>query len=439
MPDLPFYVLTTLNKLENNGFEAYIAGGCVRDFLMNKQPHDFDITTNALPEHIKQIFSNYKIIKSGEKHGTIAVIIEKNIIEITTYRIDGSYFDNRHPEKVIFSSDLSEDLKRRDFTVNAMVQNKNGEIIDLFGGKNDIENKIIRTVGNAYDRFQEDALRIMRCLRFASTLGFDIESETSEAAHKCAFLLKNISVERIKEEFIKILCGNYCEKILRNYCDIIEVFIPEIRDMYGFDQHTPYHKFDVWEHTLHAVSSSENSPLIRTVMFFHDIAKPDCFTLDKNGVGHFKNHALLGAEKTKKILKRMRFSSKEINEIIKIIANHRYTFKCKTDVKRMLNKIGEESFFNLIKAKRADDNSKGIIDKNTQSNLNFAENIAQRIIEDNECYRMCDMKINGNDLLELGFKGKQIGEILDILLEKIICGEVENERDKLINCTNLIK
>ncbi len=439
MLDLPLYVLMALNKLEFSGFEAYIVGGCVRDRLMKNQPHDYDIATNALPEQIKKIFNNYKIITAGERHGTIAVVIEKNVVEITTYRIDGIYYDNRRPNNVDFSDDLTEDLKRRDFTINAIAQNKNGKIIDIFGGKNDIENKIIRTVGNADNRFNEDALRIMRCLRFASTLGFDIENETSEAVHRCAYLLKNISMERIKDEFVKLLCGKNSEIILKNYRDVIEIFIPEIRNMYGFDQRTPYHKYDVWEHTIHAVGVAEKSPIICTTMFFHDIAKPNCFTLDENGVGHFKNHAFLGAEIANKILKRIKFSSNEINKITKLIANHRYSFKCKADIKRMMNKIGTENFFDLIKVKKADDNSKGIEDKVSQNRLDMSEKIAKSIIENGECYRICDMNINGNDLLEIGFKGNQIGEVLNMLLEKIIINEIDNEKTVLINCAISIK
>ena len=207
MYNIPQYAKKSLEILEKNGFEAYIVGGCVRDFLMNKTPHDFDITTNARPQDTKKCFDGYRLITNGEKHGTIAVVIDGEVVEITTYRIDGSYSDSRHPESVTFSKNLSEDLSRRDFTVNAMALDKNGEIVDLFGGRSDIENKIIRTVGNPSDRFEEDALRIMRALRFASLLGFEIDPETSEQIHKKAYLLKNISIERIRDEFMKLVCG----------------------------------------------------------------------------------------------------------------------------------------------------------------------------------------------------------------------------------------
>lgn len=438
MLQLPNYVLQVLNILESNGFEAYLVGGCVRDFIMNKQPDDYDITTNAFPNQIKQAFSMFNLITTGEKHGTIGVVINKQVIEITTYRIDGKYIDNRRPETISFSSSLYDDLSRRDLTINAMAQNKKGEIIDIFGGKNDIENKIIRTVGSADKRFNEDALRIMRCLRFASVLNFDIENETAKAIHQNANLLKNISAERIRVEFVKLLCGNNSAEILRNFCDVIEVFIPEIKSMYGFDQHTPYHKFDVWEHTLHGIKNSENSSFIRTVMFFHDIAKPDCFKIDENGIGHFKGHAKLGAEKAKIILKRMKFSSKEIEDITKIIEYHRYSYKSDVDVKKIMNKTGQRLFFELLKVKRADDNSKGFPKENNVQ-VDFAQKRAMEIIKNHECYRISDIKINGNDLLEIGFKGKEIGDVLNIILDKIVSGELLNQRDQLTNYALSIK
>ena len=245
--------------------------------------------------------------------------------------------------------------------------------------QNSTEVVLIRTKA-ATKRFKENPLLILKCLRYASTLNLFINNETSKAIHEHGYLINNISVGDIKDEFVKILCGDNVEYILREYSDIFEVFIPEIHNMIGFDQHTPYHKYDVWEHTIHAVSISENTPLIRIVLFFHDIAKPDCLTIDKNGIGHFKDHALLGAEKTKKILIRMNFPRKEIENITMIIANHRHTYKCEADVKKIINQIGKELFFELIKVKRADDSSKGFSNQKDHSLLDFAESIAKEII-----------------------------------------------------------
>lgn len=266
--ELPDYVLYVLKKLSSRGFEAYIVGGCVRDIMLQKIPSDFDITTNALPFEIKKCFEEHKIIDIGEKHGTVTIIIDSRKIEITTYRIDGTYSNNRHPDKVTFSCNLYDDLKRRDFTINAMAMKSSGELTDNFNGRSDLKNKIIRSVGDPVKRFTEDALRILRALRFASQLGFHIENKTSEMIHQYAYLIKNISAERIREEFVKILLGNSAEKILREYCDVIEVFIPEIKKSYGFKQYSPYHKYDVWEHTIHAVGASVPEKNVRTAMFF---------------------------------------------------------------------------------------------------------------------------------------------------------------------------
>lgn len=432
MYHIPYYARKSLNILENNGFEAYIVGGCVRDFLMNKNPHDFDITTNALPEEIKKCFEEYKIITNGEKHGTIAVVTEGEVVEITTYRIDGSYSDSRHPEKVTFSKDLNMDLARRDFTVNAMALDKNGKITDIFDGRKDIENKLIRTVGNAADRFDEDALRIMRALRFASQLGFEIEKKTSDQIHAKAYLLKNISAERIRDEFLKLICGINAVQILRNYCDVIEVFIPEIHDMYGFLQYTPFHRFDVWEHTLHAVGNIISVPILRMTMLLHDIAKPDCLKIDENGIGHFKGHAPLGAEKSRIILERLRFSNKEIKLITTLIENHRDAYKCDADVKRMMGKIGAENFRLLLKIKRADDNAKGICSEKDKTRIDFAEKRMKEILKNNECYCVKHLKINGNDLKKIGFNGRQIGEMLNILYDKVLNENIKNDVDELV-------
>jgi len=434
MYELPSYVCTVLETLEKNGFEGYVVGGCVRDFLMGRTPNDFDVTTNALPAEIKKCFYDYHCITTGEKHGTIAVVIEKQLVEITTYRIDGEYSDSRHPETVTFSKNLCDDLSRRDFTVNAMAMNKNGDIIDIFDGRKDIGKKLIRTVRNAENRFNEDALRIMRGIRFASQLGFEIETDTSDMIHKLAFLLKNISMERIRDEFVKLMCGENVVKILEEYSDVIEVFIPEIADMYGFLQHTHFHKFDVWKHTLSAVGNISPDPVLRVTMLLHDIAKPDCLTIDENGTGHFKGHAPLGAEKASGILKRLRFSRKEITQICLLIANHRDSYRTKEDVKRMMSRIGADNFSLLIKVKKADDGAKGCFYEKDEQMINFAEKCFKEVIENHECYRISDMEINGNDLINTGVSGRKIGELLNILLEKIISSEVENNKEKLLSC-----
>lgn len=439
MFELSDYVIYVLNKLNSRGFEAYIVGGCVRDFMLQKIPNDFDITTNALPYEIKECFKEHKIIETGAKHGTVTIIIDIRKIEITTYRIEGTYSDNRHPDVVKFSHNLYDDLIRRDFTINAMAINIYGEIIDNFNGRADLKNKIIRAVGDPSKRFTEDALRILRALRFASQLGFYIENKTSDMIHKYAYLLKNISAERIREEFVKIIMGNNAEEILRKYCDVIELFIPEIQRLYGFDQRSPYHKYDVWEHTIHAVGASVPETNVRVAMFFHDIAKPDCFYMDVNGRGHFKGHALKSAEMASVILKRLKFSSREIKDIISIVYHHSDELNSKPEIKLLLNKIGKKNFFDLLNAQRADSMSKQEFCLKRLIQSDRQEKIAKEIIKNKECYTLKDLAVNGYDLIKLGFNGRENGQLLEHLLEEVIYGNLLNDKISLINYIKSLK
>ena len=432
MAVFPEYVVNILNKLCAKGFEAYAVGGCVRDHIMGIEPTDYDITTNALPAEIREVFADHNIASYGEKHGTVGVITGRHVVEITTYRIEGVYSDNRHPDSVSFSKSLDIDLQRRDLTINAMAMNKYGHIIDRFGGRKDIERKILRTVGTPDKRFSEDALRILRCLRFASQLGFRPEMETACSMSRNKELLNNISSERIREEFVKILCGMNSEEVLRSYYDIIEVFIPEIRPMIGFDQRTPFHKYDVWEHTIHAVGRGGGDPILQTALLFHDIAKPVCMTVDENGRGHFKIHPQLSAQMAAEIMKRLKFPSQDISFITNLIANHRFSYKSESDVKHMLNNIGPEAFFKLIDLKLADDSSKGYYDEKSIKSLEWARSAAEKIISEKQCYRLHDLAIKGADLLEMGFEGKEIGKTLNMLLNMVINNELENKTDVLM-------
>lgn len=435
----PDYVLYVLNKLNSRGFEAYIVGGCVRDFMLKNEPSDFDITTNALPCEIKECFDEHKIIETGVKHGTITIIINSQKIEITTYRVEGKYSDNRHPDKVTFSCNLYDDLIRRDFTINAMAISSSGELIDNFNGRSDLKNKIIRAVGDPAKRFTEDALRILRALRFASQLGFYIEDKTSEMVHQYAYLLKNISAERIREEFVKILMGISAEEILRRYCDVIEVFIPEIKKLYGFDQHSPYHKYDVWEHTIHAVGSAVPEKNVRVAMFFHDISKPDCFYMDENGRGHFKGHALKSAEMTSEILKRLRFSSRDIKDIVSIICHHSDEINSKPEIKLLLNEVGEKNFFDLLNTQRADSMSKQEFCLKRLKKSDWQEKTAKEILRNKECYTLKDLAINGNELIKLGFRDREIGQLLERLLKEVVYENLLNDKISLINYIKSLK
>lgn len=293
---LPKNVKTIIKILNTHNYEAFIVGGCVRDSVIGLTPHDWDICTNAKPEEIKKCFENFNTFDSGIKHGTISVVLDGEVFEVTTYRIDGTYSDNRRPDSVTFTSDITQDLARRDFTINAMAYNEKRGLIDPYGGRNDLSDKIIKCVGNPDFRFNEDALRIIRALRFASVYNFEIDDETAKSIHKNADLLNNIAVERISVELNKLLSGNGAEKILNNYRDVIAVFIPEIKPMFDYNQHTKHHNRDLWHHITYAVKSIDNSPLLRMSMLLHDIGKPKACKRDGDGTCHFKGHPKYSAE-----------------------------------------------------------------------------------------------------------------------------------------------
>lgn len=439
MLKIPEYAVKAVKQLEKHGFEAYFAGGCVRDFIMDITPHDFDITTNALPEQIKEVFSGFRVIPTGEKHGTITVIIDGGQLEITTCRIDKGYADNRHPDKVEFSSSLGEDLKRRDFTINAMAMDISGRITDLFGGMEDIKNGVIRAVGNPAERFNEDALRIMRALRFAARFGFDIEAETAAAVHELRSLLKNISAERIRDEFTGLLCGEHPDRVLRSYGDVIAVFIPEITSCFGFEQHSPYHKYDVWEHTIHAVKACRNKEKIRIAMFFHDIAKPDCFKQDENGRGHFKGHAPKSAEKTTAIMRRMKFPNRMTEDAATIIRHHSDELNTRYELRRIIGEIGVENVFDLLDVQRADSLSKQEFCRERLKKSDEQERIVREIIGNHECVCVKDLAVNGYDLIDSGFYGREIKSVLDTLLDNVMRDNIKNERCELLNCAESLK
>lgn len=433
--DMPTEVNQIIDILIGKGYKAYAVGGCIRDSIMKISPNDWDICTSALPDEVLEILGKSNIIENGIKHGTVTVCFGKNFYEITTFRIDGNYADNRHPEKVSFVRNLHEDLSRRDFTVNAMAYNQKDGLQDYFGGKEDIENRIIRCVGNPDSRFEEDTLRILRGLRFASRLGFRIDEKTSDSIHKNSYLLKNISAERICAEFLQIINGDYAKDILIEYSDVFKVIIPEIEPLFGFEQHTPYHVYDVWKHTIEVIKYSEKGKIPRLAAFFHDIGKPECFRLDENGTGHFKGHENVSAKMTEEILKRLKLDNKTIEKVILLIKWHDFRPSPKPkEVRRLISEIGKENFIPLIQLKRADalgqnpefhERTLAYIDKLTEIFYNETAN--------GEDYTIKSLRINGNDLKELGIKdGKEIGKYLKGLLSAVIDGDVKNEHQDLI-------
>lgn len=429
--------LYILKKLERSGFEAYPVGGCVRDMLMGRVPADYDITTNALPSQIMEVFSDDKVIPTGIKHGTVTVLVNGMSFEVTTFRIDGEYSDSRRPDTVRFTDDLKDDLSRRDFTVNAIAMDSSGNIFDPYDGRNDIENRIIRCVGNPEERFSEDALRILRSLRFSSVLGFEIGEKTAAAAVSQKENLKKISSERISAELVKLLCGVNSVDVMLKFRDIIGQIIPELIPCFDFDQHSLYHKYNVYEHTVRAVNAipsgigGENT--LRLAMLLHDVGKPDMFTLDENGFGHFKGHAKASADKARIILKRLKFDNKTIDTVCEIISRHSDKIESEKQIKRIMNKIGLDGFLMLIEAKKADNSAKHkfVLEENAEFDR-FAE-IARRIAVEKSCISLADMAVNGSDLIALGFKGKETGVCLNALLELIIDEILPNDRAALLD------
>lgn len=430
-----------LEILLKNGFEAFVVGGYVRDVIMGKDSNDVDITTNALPLQIENCFSSYRVIETGIKHGTVTVIINKQPVEITTYRKESTYSDNRHPDKVEFCTALESDLSRRDFTVNALAYNHETGIVDMFSGRKDIENKIIRAIGNAKERFNEDSLRILRALRFSSVLGFEIEKGTSAAIHECKDLIKNVANERIATELRKMLCGKNIKKILLDYFDVFEIILPELKDTKGFLQHNFHHKYDVYEHIATVVENAPATDYMRLAALFHDCAKPECFSLDENGVGHFYSHASKSAESAKEALKRLRFDNQTVKRVETLVKQHDSPIEEKSGIiKRKLNKFGEEMLFDLIALQRAD--TLGLADEfhSRLSHFERLHSLTAEILSERQCFSVKDLAINGNDIKLLGFSGREIGFILESLVSAVIDSKVNNEKDELLNyvsCLNI--
>ncbi|MBO5936471.1 MAG: HD domain-containing protein [Clostridia bacterium] len=419
--------------LSNAGYECFLVGGCVRDMLMGKEPHDIDITTNALPEETKAVFSAFHTLDIGIKHGTITVIIDGEPIEITTYRTESEYTDGRHPDRVTFTANIKDDLSRRDFTCNAIAYNPAVGLVDPFGGMADIESKTLRCVGIAEERFREDSLRILRALRFASCLGFDIEDDTAKAMYTCRELINIVSPERIYTEISKLICGKNAGEIISLYSDILAVPLPEIKDMKGFQQHNFHHIYDVLNHTAKVVDSVSPAATLRLAALFHDCGKPDCFSIDENGVGHFYSHASISARKANEALLRLRCDNATREKVVKLVKIHDSPIEpdSKT-VKKKLQKYGEEIFFDLIKLQRAD--NKGLSPEflYRQETYDKLEEIARQVIEENQCFSLKDLAVNGRDMIDLGLKGKDIGLALDLLLKAVIEEQCQNDRESLL-------
>ncbi|MBQ3855543.1 MAG: HD domain-containing protein, partial [Ruminococcus sp.] len=346
-----------LSRLENAGHKAYLVGGCVRDGLLGKNIHDLDITTSARPEQVMELLADLSPVPTGITHGTVTVTLDGAPAEITTFRIDGSYSDSRRPDSVVFTDDLEKDLARRDFTMNAVAMDLRGDIIDPFGGVSDIQQKIIRCVGQPRRRFTEDALRIMRAVRFASQLGFTIEPETRRALLELRTRLALVSPQRLREELDRLIMGRSSTSVLLEYREMIGTVIPEFRPCFDFDQHSRYHRYNVYEHIVRSVEAPE-SLLLRRTMFFHDIGKPPMFTMDSSGEGHFKGHAPLSADMARKIMGRFGYDNATIDLTCRLIAHHSDKIRTLPQLKRLLAELGLEELLLLMEVKKADNSAK---------------------------------------------------------------------------------
>lgn len=438
---IPTYVSQVINKLENAGFEAYIVGGCVRDALLEKTPFDYDVTTSAKPEEVKSALEEYRIIETGIKHGTVTVLSDGNPIEITTFRCDGEYTDHRRPDRVTLTDKLPEDLCRRDFTINAMAYSEKRGLTDLFGGKEDLEDGVIRAVGTPAQRFEEDALRIMRALRFASSLDFRIEESTASAITEKSHLLRFVSAERITVELTKLLCGKASARILTDYSSVICQIIPELHAAIGLEQKNPHHIYDVYTHIVKVVESTPPLPHLRYAALFHDIAKPKMMTIDEKGIGHFYGHPKESALMARDIMKRLKMDNKTIDTVCRLVEIHDVRPDAtKKALKKYLAKYPDVNTDDIMAIRRADLAAQNPIYHHQFAYLSESERIINEIKSSDCCLTVSALKINGNDIAELGAKGKQIGDILKRLLRDVVEEKVENEKNALIKRTKqLIK
>lgn len=428
-------IICILNK---RGYAAHVVGGCVRDSLLGIKPHDWDICTDAKPEKVRDIFTHegFHVIETGIQHGTVTIHLGiRGDYEITTYRIDGEYSDNRRPDTVIFTDDITKDLSRRDFTINAMAYSDDSDLIDPFGGQEDLELGVIRCVGNPDDRFQEDALRILRALRFAATYGFRIEEKTAAAIHRNKDLLKNISAERIRSELCKLLCGEGVLDILMEYKDVMAVIIPELEPCIGFWQNNPYHVYDVYDHIAHAVANYRGPDIsIKMALLLHDIGKPECYSEDENG-GHFYGHSVPSMDIAKDVMDRLKFDNKTKQEVVDLVLYHDIDiYPGARTVKRWLNKIGYEMLDKLINIKGADNGAQSEMAQISRPlRLWEIRRIASDIMNEQQCFQIKDLAVDGRDMIGVGFdEGPGVGKVLNHLLDKVIDGALENDRGALM-------
>lgn len=423
-----------LHILNEAGYEAYVVGGCVRDSILDRVPGDWDITTSALPEQVKELF--HRTVDTGIQHGTVTVMMGKEGFEVTTYRVDGEYHDGRHPDAVTFTRSLEEDLKRRDFTINAMAYHPGHGLVDLFGGMEDINGKIIRCVGDPVERFTEDALRMLRAVRFSAQLGFTVEENTKAALARMSGNLEHVSAERIQTELVKLLVSDHPEKIRDAYeLGITKVILPEFDAMMETTQETLHHCYNVGEHTIHALMNIPADKVLRLTMLFHDTGKPARKTVDPDGTAHFKGHAYVSEELTRSIMHRLKFDNDTLRKVSKLVLYHDDRMPATMKhVRRAMNRISEELFPYYMKVRMADTLAQSDYQRDKKlENLAGIEKCYQEILKKKQCVSLKELKVNGQDLIAAGIeKGPKIGQTLQTLLQEVIEEPEKNTREYLL-------
>ena len=430
---LPRKVMMIINNLQLHGYEAFAVGGCVRDSILARRPEDWDITTSARPDEIKKLFR--RTVDTGIEHGTVTVLLGKDHYEVTTYRVDGAYEDNRHPKEVRFTTRLEEDLRRRDFTINAMAYNDEVRLVDVFGGMQDLNHHLIRCVGDPMERFSEDALRILRAVRFSAQLNFPIEPATADAVRKLAPTLEHISAERIQTELVKLLVSPHPERIQDAYeLGITKVILPEWNAMVGVAQKTPHHKCDVAEHTLRALKNVKRDKILRLTMLFHDMGKPSAKTTDENGRDHFKGHALVSEEIARRVMRRLKFDNETVKKVTRLVCYHDYRMEATpANVRRAMNRIGVELFPYYLAVRMADVKAQSTYRRREKiENIVAIRELYQEALLNDECVTLRQLAVSGRDLMELGMRpGREMGSMLSELLEYVIDDPERNNKEIL--------
>ena len=432
---IPAEVRALLTQLNAAGYAAYAVGGCVRDGLRGQAPQDWDICTSAKPQETAACFASDRVLLTGERFGTVTVLRGGESYEITTFRAETGYSDSRHPDSVAFLPELRGDLMRRDFTVNAMAADADGRVTDLFGGQDDLKSGVIRCVGEPAERFSEDALRILRGLRFASRFGFSVAPETAAAMHAERLRLRQVSQERLHKELCGLLVGRDAVRVMDEFFDVLCVILPELAPLRGFEQYNPHHRSDVWQHTLCVGEGVPAQEPLRLAALLHDVAKPDTFCFDKNLVGHFPGHDIAGAAVAERILKRLHCDSRTVREVTELIRQHMRPLQPVTErsMRRLLAAVGPEQARRLLILRQADRMGKGTEDETAlRAQVAQAEALLDALLAEDACFSLRQLAVTGRDLIALGIApGKRLGRILDALLQAVIAGTLPNERDAL--------